>query len=60
VGSFEAIGKELRLQNAYNVKSDYFAARITVTINEITEHAGAVLQPDANIGKGTAIYLRIL
>ena len=29
VSSFEAIGKELRLQNLYDVKSDIFLARMT-------------------------------
>ncbi|HJT22400.1 MAG TPA: type II secretion system minor pseudopilin GspK [Nitrospira sp.] len=60
VGSFEAVGKELRLQNAYDVKSNVFSARMTLTINEVVKHPTVVLLRDQNTGSSAVLYFRIL
>ena len=60
VSSFEDIGKELRPQNLYDVKSDLFLARMTVRVNEVTRNAIVVLQRDPNTGMGTVKYYRVL
>lgn len=60
VSSFEAIGKELRLQNLYDVKSDLFLARMHVGVNEVTRNVTAVLQRNPNTGTGAMLYYRIL
>ncbi|MBA5865510.1 MAG: hypothetical protein GDA67_02305 [Nitrospira sp. CR1.3] len=60
VGSFEAVGKELRLQNAYDIKSDIFSARMTLTVNEVIKQAVVVLRRDANTGTGSVLYYRVL
>ena len=52
MSSFEDIGKELRPQNLYDVKSDLFLARMTVRVNEVTRNAIVVLQRDPNNGNG--------
>lgn len=58
VGSFQEIGRTLR--SDYDVKSDYFSARLAVTINETTRTALAILKRDASKGESTVEYLRIL
>ncbi len=60
VSSFEAIGKELRLQNLYDVKSDIFSARLLVGVNEVTKTATVVLRRDPTTGSGTVLYYRVL
>ena len=60
VSSFEDIGKVLRTQNLYDVKSDLFLARMTVKLNEVTRNAVVVLQRDPNTGIGTVKYYRVL
>ncbi len=60
VSSFEDIGKQLRPQNLYDVKSDLFLARMTVRVNEVTRNVIAVLQRDPNNGMGTVKYYRVL
>jgi general secretion pathway protein K len=60
VSSFEAIGKELRLQNLYDIKSDLFMARMIVGVNEVTRNATVVLQRDPNTGTGAVLYYRVL
>jgi len=60
VSSFEAIGKELRLQNLYDVKSDIFSARLLVSVNEVTKTATVVLRRDPTSGNGTVLYYRVL
>jgi general secretion pathway protein K len=60
VGSFQEIGKVLRAANAYDIKSDYFSARLAVTVNETTKTAWAVLKRDASKGESTIEYLRML
>jgi general secretion pathway protein K len=60
VSSFEDIGKELRQQNLYDVKSNQFLARMTVKVNEMTRNAIVVLQRDQNTGTSSVKYFRIL
>jgi general secretion pathway protein K len=59
VSSFEDIGKVLRTQNLYDVQSNLFLARMTVTVNEVTRNAVVVLQRDQN-GMSTVQYYRVL
>jgi general secretion pathway protein K len=58
IGSFQEIGARLRTD--YDVKSDYFSARLAVTVNETTKTALAVLRRDANRGDSSVVYLRLL
>jgi general secretion pathway protein K len=58
IGSFQEIGARLRTD--YDVKSDYFSARLAVTVNETTKTALAVLRRDANRGDSTVLYVRVL
>jgi general secretion pathway protein K len=58
VGSFQEIGRTLR--SDYDVKSDYFSARLAVTVNETTKTALAILKRDASKGESTVEYLRML
>lgn len=58
VSSFEEIGKQLRSQ--YDVKSDFFSARMIVTVNEVTRNATVVLQRDPSTGTSTVKYYRVL
>ena len=57
VSSFEDIGKTIR--QLYDIKSDLFLARMTVTVNEVTRNATVVLQRNQN-GTGTVLYYRVL
>ncbi len=58
VSSFQEIGRTLR--NDYDVKSDYFSARLTITVNETTKSSLVILKRDASKGDSTVEYLRIL
>lgn len=58
IGSFQEIGRALR--NDYDVRSDYFSARLTITINETTKSSLAILRRDAGKGESTVEYLRVL
>ena len=58
VGSFQEIGQTMR--NEYDVKTDYFSAQLSLTINETTKSAFAILKRDANKGESTVEYMRIL
>jgi general secretion pathway protein K len=58
VGSFQEIGRTLR--NDYDVKSDYFSARLAITINETTKTSFVVLRRDAGKGESTVEYMRTL
>jgi general secretion pathway protein K len=60
VGSFAEIGKELRLLNVYDVKSNYFSARMSLTVNETTKSGALVLQRDEGTGSSNVLYFRIL
>jgi general secretion pathway protein K len=59
VSSFEAIAKELRQRDVYDVKSNMFLARMTVSVNEITKNATVVLQRETT-GSSTVLYYRVL
>jgi general secretion pathway protein K len=48
------------LRTDYDVKSDYFSARLAITVNETTKTATAVLRRDSNKGDSTVLYLRVL
>ncbi|HZC80902.1 MAG TPA: type II secretion system minor pseudopilin GspK [Nitrospiraceae bacterium] len=58
VGSAEEIGKQIR--NQYDIKSDLFSARMTVSVNEVTKNAIVVLQRDSSTGVSTVQYYRVL
>ncbi|MDP1948072.1 MAG: type II secretion system minor pseudopilin GspK [Nitrospirota bacterium] len=60
VSSFEAVGKELRLQNLYDIKSDLFLARMVVSVNEVTRNGTVVLQRNASTGTSAVLYYRVL
>lgn len=60
VSSFAEIGKELRLLNVYDVKSNMFSARMMLTINDITRTGAIVLQRDEATGNSTIQYFRFL
>jgi general secretion pathway protein K len=57
IGSFQEIGAKLRTE--YDVKSEYFSARLAITVNETTKTALVVLRREANKGDSTVIYLRV-
>ncbi|HEY7531991.1 MAG TPA: type II secretion system minor pseudopilin GspK [Nitrospiraceae bacterium] len=59
VGSFEPIGKELRLQGVYDVKSDMFSAHMVLTINNVVKTGTVVIQRAANDGSGAVKYFRV-
>lgn len=60
IGSFLEIGAKLRAtQSGYDVKSEYFSARLAISVNDVTKTALAVLQRDANTGDSTLKYLRV-
>ncbi|HEX9154366.1 MAG TPA: type II secretion system minor pseudopilin GspK [Nitrospira sp.] len=60
VGSFAEVGKELRLLNIYDVKSNMFSARMSLTVNETTKSGAVVLQRDEATGNSTVRYFRFL
>ncbi len=58
ISNFQAIGSRLRPD--YDVKSDFFSARLAITVNESTKTALTVLhREEANKGDSTVEYLRI-
>ena len=59
IGSFTDIGAKLRASGTvYDVKTEYFSAWLSITVNESTKTAFAVLHRDANKGESTVKYLR--
>ena len=60
VSSFEDIGKKLRQQNLYDVKSDLFLARMMIRMNDVTRNATVILQRDPSNGTSTVKYFRVL
>jgi general secretion pathway protein K len=58
VSSFEQIGKEIR--QLYDIKSEFFMARMALRVNEVTRNATVVLQRDPNKGTSTVLYYRVL
>ena len=60
IGSFQEIGAKLRAtQSGYDVKSDYYSARLAINVNDVTKTAWVVLQRDTNKGDSTVKYLRV-
>lgn len=60
IGSFQEIGAKLRAtQSGYDVKSDYFSARLAINVNDVTKTAWVVLQRDTSKGDSTVKYLRV-
>ncbi len=60
IGSFQEIGAKLRAtQSGYDVKSEYFSARLAINVNDVTKTAWVVLQRDANKGESTVKYLKV-
>ncbi|ALA58532.1 type II secretion system minor pseudopilin GspK [Nitrospira moscoviensis] len=57
VGSFQQIGQAMR--SDYEIRSDYFLARLMITVNETTKSAVAVLRRDRNRGESSVLYLRL-
>jgi general secretion pathway protein K len=60
VGSFAEIAKELRLLSVYDVKSNLFSARMSLTVNETTKSGAVVLQRDEATGLSAVRYFRFL
>ena len=61
IGSFQQIGAELRAsQGGYDVRSDFFSARLSVTVNEVTKTALVVLRRDPAKGESSLVSLRML
>lgn len=59
IGSFTDIGAKLRASGTvYDVKTEYFSTWLSITVNESTKTAFAVLHRDANKGDSTVKYLR--
>ncbi len=58
VSSFQEIGRTLR--NDYDVKSDHFSARLTITVNETTKSSLVILKRDSSKGDSAVEYLKIL
>lgn len=59
VSSFESTAKKLRLAEAYQVRSDHFSARMTITINEVSRTARTVIQRDNTSGESSTLYFRV-
>ena len=59
VVEFGAVAKELQLTGAYTVESDYFAIRTSVTANEATKNARAVVRRSRVNGDTQVIYFRM-
>jgi general secretion pathway protein K len=59
VSSFEPIARVLRGTNVYDVKSSYFAIRMSIAMNDVTKIAEATLRRDESKGESTVEYLRI-
>lgn len=57
ISSFKDIGARLRTD--YDVKSEFFSARLAITVNESNKAALAVLRRDADKGDSTVDYLRM-
>jgi general secretion pathway protein K len=57
IGSFQEIGARIRAD--YDVRSDYFSARLAITVNETTRTALAILRRDSNKGESSLSYLRV-
>ncbi len=58
ISSFQEVGQTMR--NDYDVKSDYFSARLSITVNETIKTAFAILKRDSSKGDSTVEYMRML
>ena len=58
VSSFQEIGRTLR--SDYDVKSDHFSARLTITVNETTKSSLVILKRDSSKGDSAVEYLKVL
>ena len=59
IGSFQEIGAQLRAsQSGYDVKSDYFSTRLSITVNDVTKTAWAVLRRDPGKGESAVLHLQ--
>lgn len=59
IGSFQEIGAKLRATpNSYDVKSEFFSAKLAINVNDVTKTALVVLQRDPGKGDSTLKYLR--
>lgn len=59
VKSVEPIAKEMRTINVYTVRSDYYSARVTATIAEVTTTARAVIRRTGGTGDSSLLYFRL-
>ncbi len=57
ISNFKDIGQRLRTD--YDIKSEFFSARLVITVNESTKTALAVLRREADKGESTVQYLRV-
>lgn len=57
VGNFQTIGQ--RLRSDYDVKSEYFSAKLGVTVNEVIKNAVAILYRTSDKGDSQLLYLRV-
>ncbi len=57
IGSFQEIGAKLRTE--YDVKSEYFSARLAITVNDATKTALVVFRREANKGDSSVVYLKV-
>ena len=60
VSSVADIMRELRPLGVYEVKSNIFSARLSLTVNETTKAGAVVLQRDEATGTSTVRYFRFL
>ena len=60
VSSVADIMRELRPLGVYEVKSNIFSARLSLTVNETTKAGAVVLQRDEATGNSTVRYFRFL
>ena len=61
VSGMEQIAKELRLKEAYDVRSEYFGVLVKATVNKISRVAKAIVRrkSEALRSQGDILYLRI-
>src|SRR5262245_8158237 len=60
IGSVKEIFARLRIDPGYDIKSDMFSARMSLTVNETTKSGVVVLQRDGATGKSGVVYFRFL
>jgi general secretion pathway protein K len=59
ISSFEPIAKELRLTQAYDIKSQFFSIRGTVRVNEAVKSVLGVVKRDETKGDTTLLFVQI-